>query len=182
MSYKEEWIELHSLFLNWNISLYVLVSLQLCSFLCIWIVRSQHYIQCYCNHWNLGMHVKLPNENIQNNKKERLYLLLLLASKTALPTKESGTFLSHMIIQYANNDILRDLMWEPMITCNTQPLKKQPIFLKLASIFARFSKFQISIYSVLEKQFGYRIWAWYDFCNRSYHKKSLLPLFKNVTN
>ena len=99
MSYKEEWIELYSLFLNWNISLYVLVSLQLCSCLCIWIVRSQHYIQCYCNHWNLGMHVKLLNENIQNTKKKEI----IFPSFVSLQNCSSYQGKWHIFITYDNS-------------------------------------------------------------------------------
>ena len=76
---------------------------------------------------------------------------MFLASKSALPTEESGTFLSQMTIQYANNDIQGGLLSEQLGTLKIEPTKKKSIFFKLASIFARFSKFQVSICLELEK-------------------------------
>ena len=126
--------------------------------------------------------VILLNKNNQKKRKKKSYLPVLLASKLALLIKESGTFLSQMIIQYVNDNILKKFVSKPMGTYKNEPVKKTSIFPKLASNFARFLKFQVSMYSVLEKPFGCKIWAWYNLFKDRYHKKSLLALFKNVTN
>ena len=52
--------------------------------------------------------VILLDKNNQKKRKKKSYFPVLLASKLALLIKESGTFLSQVIIQYVNDNILKD--------------------------------------------------------------------------
>ena len=48
----------------------------------------------------------------------------MLASKTALPTMESGTFLSQVIIQYVKGNILKKIVSKPRGTYGNEPVEK----------------------------------------------------------